>query len=298
MALVRISARELVLDKPLPFRVYSGSGQLLLNEGNSLHSESQRDRLLDVGAFRDADAPARHPTGACSGDTMLLSTSSYNNVPPSASELAQVRFPTLPTGIELFQLTACAEEEASFRVQYVGAIADEALLVTVEDECEALKMGTEFEAKVICGRAVYTFHTRITARDTRITKLLQLQYPSAIKRHTIRKHLRIGTQLAARLIRNDVVAAGFDAQVTNVCANGIGFFLPEATLEVGEHFKIALRLKVEERTHAVMLNCIARSLSRKDNGLKIGAEFGVISEDVRRIVRAYIFQQATGPTQP
>jgi c-di-GMP-binding flagellar brake protein YcgR len=298
MALVKISARELVLDRPLPFRVYSGSGQLLLNEGNSLHSASQRDRLLDMGAFRDANPAVRQITSAGAGDTILLSTASNDTIRPSAPELVQGGFPTLPTGIELFQLTACAGDEASFRVQYVGAVADQALLVTVEDACEALKMGAEFEAKVICGRAVYAFRTRIAARDTRLTKLFQLEYPSTIKRHTIRKHMRIGTQLSARLLRNDGLATGFDAQVINVCANGIGFFLSDAALEVGEHFKIALRLKVEERTHAVMLNCIARSLSRKDDGLKIGAEFGVVSEDVRRIVQAYIFQQAMGPSQP
>lgn len=228
---------------------------------------------------------------------MLLSTATHTTAQPSAPELVHARFPTLPTGIELFQLTVCAGEEASFHVRYVGAIADQALLVTVEDECEALKVGTELEAKVICGRAVYAFRTRIAARDTRITKLIQLDFPAAIKRHTIRKHMRISTQLSGRLLRNDVVATGFDAEVTNVCANGIGFFLPDATLDAGEHFKIALRLKVDGRTHAVMLNCIARSVSRKDNGLQIGAEFGVISEDVRRVMQAYIFQQATGSSQ-
>ena len=297
MAQLKISAHELALNTPLPFRVYSAAGKLLLNEGNCLRSESQRERLLTMGAFRDADAPAHQPNSACAGNTMLLSTATHTSVQAPAPELVQVRFPTLPTGIELFQLTACAGEEASYHVQYVGAIADQALLVTVEDECEALTIGTELEAKIICGRSVYAFRTRIAARDTRITKLIQLDYPAAIKRHTIRKHMRISTQLSARLLRNDVVATGFNAEVTNVCANGIGFFLPDATLEVGEHFKIALRLKVDERTHAVMLNCIARSLSRKDNDLKIGAEFGVVSEDVRRVVQAYLFQQATSPLQ-
>ena len=300
MAQVKISAHELALNTPLPFRVYSAAGKLLLNEGNCLRSESQRERLLTMGAFREADAPVHQPNHACAGNAMLLSTATHTAAQPSAPEPIQARFPTLPTGIELFQLTVCAGDNASFNVHYVGAITDQALLVTVEDECEALKLGTELEAKVICGRAVYAFRTRVAARDTRITKLVQLEYPAAIKRHTIRKHMRISTQLSARLLRNDVVATGFDAEVTNVCANGIGFFLPNATLatlDVGEHFKIALRLKVDGRTHAVMLNCIARGVSRKDNGLQIGAEFGVVAEDVRRVMEAYIFQQATGSSQ-
>lgn len=99
------------------------------------------------------------------------------------------------------------------------------------------------------------------------------------------------------MLRNDVVATGFDAEVTNICANGIGFFLPNGTLDVGEHFKIAMRLRVDGRTHALMLNCVARSILRKDNGLRIGAEFGVVSEDVSRVIQAYIFQQVTGAVQ-
>lgn len=296
MAQVKISAHELALDKPLPFRVYSAAGKLLLNKGNFVSSESQRERLLIMGACRDADASAHQPDNACSGNTMLLSTATHTTVTPTAPEHDPLRFPTLPSGIEMFQLTDCAGLEASFRVQYVGLIPGRALLVTV-GESEALKVGAELEAKVVCGRAVYAFRTRIAARDTHISQLMHLDYPAAIKRQTIRKHTRISTQLSARVFRNDVTATGFDAMVTNVCANGIGFFLPNVTLEAGEHFRIALRLKVDERTHAVMLNCIARSLSRKDSGLKIGAEFGVVSEDVRRVVQAFIFQQATGPLQ-
>jgi c-di-GMP-binding flagellar brake protein YcgR len=299
MALVKMSAHELALDTPLPFRVYSAAGNLLLNEGNFLRSESQRERLLTIGAFREADAPAHPPSHAGVGNEVLLSTATHTTLQAATPEPGQASFPNLfpdlPSGIELFQLTVCAGQEASFHVQYVGAIPDQALLVTVDDESEVLKTGTEVEARMICGRAAYAFRTRIAARLIHIPNLIQLEYPAAVKRHTIRKHLRVDAQLSARLLRNDAVAAGFDAEVTNVCANGIGFFLPDAALEVGEHFKIALRLKVDQRTHAVMLNCIARNLSRKDKGLKVGAEFGALSDDVRRIMQAYIFQQATGP---
>jgi hypothetical protein len=297
MALVKISADELALDTPLQFRVYSAAGKLLLSEGHSLRCESQRERLLDMGAFREADAPAYKSKNGCAGNTMLLSTATHATVIPPALEPVQARFPTLPTGIEHFQLTLCTEQVASFHVQYVGEIRDLALLVMDKDESQALTVGTELEAKVICGRAVFAFRTRVIAQDARIPNLIQLEYPAAIKRHTIRKHRRIGTRLSARLIRNDVVATGFDAEITNLCANGVGFFLPGAKLETGEHFKIAVRLKVDERHHAIMLNCIARNLSSKDNGLKVGAEFGVLSEDIRRVVQAYLFQQATDGLQ-
>jgi len=111
----------------------------------------------------------------------------------------------------------------------------------VPDDNDDMQVGTELKAKVVFGRAAYAFRTRVAAQDSRIPELIQLEYPMRIKKHTIRKHMRIDTQLSARLIRNEVVAIRFDAQITNLSASAIGFFLPDATLEVGEHFKIAVR---------------------------------------------------------
>ncbi|AME22827.1 hypothetical protein AXG89_02290 [Burkholderia sp. PAMC 26561] len=297
MALVKISAHELELDTPLRFRIYSAVGKLLLGEGNALRSEAQRERLLTIGAYREADAPGPTPTDAGVGDAVLISTAAHTTAEPLALEPLQGHFPTLPTGIEQFQLTSCTGHTASFYVRYVGAIPELALLVMVQGESEHLQVGAELEAKVIFGRAFYAFRTRVAARDSRIPALLQLEYPATIKRHTIRKHMRINTRLSARLIRNDVVATGFDAQITNLCASGIGVFLPDATLEVGEHFKIAVRLKVDGREHALVFHCVARNRSFEGKGLKVGAEFSALPDETRRMTQAYIFQQATGTSQ-
>jgi hypothetical protein len=297
MALVKISAHELELDTPLHFRVYSAAGKLLLGEGNALRSEAQRERLLTIGAYREADAPEHKPTDAAVGDTVLISTAAHATAGPLALEPLLGRFPTLPTGIERFQLTSCAGHAASFYVRYVGAIPELALLVMVQGESENFQVGTQLEAKVIFGRAVYAFRTRVAARDSRIPELLQLEYPATIKTRTIRKHMRIDTRLSARLIRNDVVATGFDAQITNLCASGIGVFLPDAKLEIGEHFKIAVRLKVDGREHALVFHCVARNRSCMGKGLKVGAEFSALPDETRRVTHAYIFQQATGTSQ-
>jgi len=100
---------------------------------------------------------------------------------------------------------------------------------------------------------------------THISKLIQPEYPAAIRRHTIRKHMRIGMRLSARLTRNDVVATGSDAEITKLCANGIGFFLPDATLEMGEYVRIAVQVKIDES-----LSCNAFDpLDRKRQRLRV-----------------------------
>ena len=297
MALVKISAHELELGRPLRFRIYSAGGKLLLGEGNALRSESQRDRLLTIGAYRENDAFEYKSTDAVVGDTVLISTAARAPTDRFAVEPFPGRFPRLPSSIEQFQVTACAGQAAPVHVKYVGAIPELALLVMVPDDSEDIQVGTELEAKVIFGRAAYAFRTCVAAQDSRIPELIQLEYPALIKKHTIRKHMRIDTRLSARLIRNDVVAIGFDAQITNLSASGIGFFLPDAALEVGEHFKIAVRLKVDRREHAVVFHCVARNRSVKGNGLRVGAEFSALPDETRRVTQAYIFQQATGSFQ-
>jgi hypothetical protein len=265
MALVKILAHELEVNTPLNFRVYSAAGKLLLSEGNCLRSDSQCERLLEVGVFRDGAAAAGKPNNASAENTMRISTAAHLTAKQPAPEPASVRgFPSLPTGIEQFQLTPCEAQGAPFHVQYVGVIPECALLITTEGETEALKIGTEVDAKVICGRAVYAFRTRLAVRDIRIPNMV----PAGVSRHHQKtcdpQAYADQTCLSARLLRNDVVATGFDAEVTNLGASGIGFSLPDATLEIGEHFKISLRLKVDARQHAVALNCIARNMSRKN----------------------------------
>ncbi|WP_438392427.1 PilZ domain-containing protein [Caballeronia sp. DA-9] len=297
MALVKIAAHELALDKPTGFRVYSAAGKLLLSEGHLLRSETQLERLLTNGAFREDNPRGANPDKSCTGHAALLSTASHTTPRANPASAVVTCFPVMPTSVEVFHLSPSGNADVSFRADYVGAVKDRALLVIAPDSAAMLQPGAELEAKVICGREVYSFHTRVAGRDALFPGVISLDYPAEVRKRTIRQHLRLQTHMSARLIRNDVVATGFDAEVLNIGANGIGFFLPDTTLERGEHFKLALRLKVDRRNHALMLNCIARNVAPLKGGMKVGAEFGALTDDVRSVVQRHIFELATGASQ-
>lgn len=57
------SVREIAVGRPLPFSVYDRNDNLLLRKGFVIHSEEQRDRLLEQGVFRhlgDEKTSSRH----------------------------------------------------------------------------------------------------------------------------------------------------------------------------------------------------------------------------------------------
>jgi hypothetical protein len=100
--------------------------------------------------------------------------------------------------------------------------------------------------------------------------------------------------VAARVIRNDVAAAGYDATVVNVSIDGLQLSLRDATLVPGEHFKLALRLPTDGKMHAVLWNCVARNVRRKKDGVLVGAEFGARTDEAKVLLKDFVFEMATG----
>ena len=79
MALVRVSHREISLEVPLAFPVYSVAGKLLLRKGHVIRTPSQLERLFAVGPFRED--PSRDSSLSNSGRApVVISTAGQTTV--------------------------------------------------------------------------------------------------------------------------------------------------------------------------------------------------------------------------
>lgn len=290
-ALVKVSQNELALGMPIPFPIYSESGKLLLNAGYVLRSDTQLERLFVVGAFRAGEA---NVTGPADESPHAGFSASAPAAAPSQPDIVAAAFPTIASGPEAFQITLCGDNNATVRAEYVGVVKGRGILVTVPEMDEVLKLGVEVDVKLLHGRSIYKFRSRVASRSGAPFDILYLDYPQSVTQHTVRQHLRIDVTLPARLLRNDAVMAGFDATVVNLSLNGIGVSLADATLEKGEHFKLAVRLGISNKTHALMLNCIVRNTRQMDGHMMIGAELGAMPDEIRRLLKDYVFEAATG----
>jgi c-di-GMP-binding flagellar brake protein YcgR len=296
MALVKVSHVDVKLGTPLEFPLYSAAGKLLLSKGYVVQSANQLERIFSVGAFRDEDGRGREPAGPRSATDPLLTSVAHHASGDATDDAppAPVSFPAMGGGPEVFQITVPNSAHAPVRANYVGSLKGRSLMVALDEPDPALQAGVAVDAKVLFGRSIYLFPTRIIARSDEPFDVLYLDYPQAVKRHTLRQHFRIDANLPARLLRNDAVTTGFEATVVNLSLNGVGFALSQASLQIGEHFKLSIRLNVSGRFHAVVVNCVVRNLRNVGSGVMVGAEFSALPEETRHLVKDFVFEAATG----
>jgi hypothetical protein len=295
MNLVKVAPHELKIGTPLPFAVYSATGKLLLTRGYCVRSESQRDRILTAGGFRDDAAPAdRTEAPMPAPANLLISTAKHDaSARESASPVTSIAG-TLPKVIDAMQLSIVGHTHAPLQTDYVGSIAGQALLLTATTGHELFEPGVEVECKALRGRKVYMFRSTVIGRSELPVRLVYLAQPDTVRTHIVRKHVRVSTELAGRLIRNDCIAAGFDVTVVNVSLGGVALSATDVIVNVGEHFKLSLRLRADGKLHAVVLNCIARSLRHVDGAVLVGVEFSNRTPDITALLRAHLFEMATG----
>ncbi|VXC97427.1 Type IV pilus assembly PilZ [Burkholderia sp. 8Y] len=297
MVLVRVSAQELQIGTPLPFAVYSASGKLLLTRGYCVRSEGQRDRILAAGGFRDEDAPAgeRPHAGLVKQGDLLISTAKHDAPAPRAKvDRLTAITGTLPKTMESMQLTLVGREHPPVQAEFVGSVAGSAFVVTAANAHDLLDAGVAVECKGLLGRKIYRFSSTVIGRSESPVKVVYFAYPQTVQTHIVRNHVRVSTELAGRLIRNDCVAAGFDVAVVNVSLGGVALRLVDPLVNVGEHFKLALRLRADGKVHAVVFNCIVRNLRQTAGAVLVGAEFSNRSVDTTALLRIHMFETATG----
>lgn len=293
MSLVKVTAQELNIGTPLPFAVYSANGKLLLTQGYCVRSESQRDKILAAGGFRDEAAPATRPHADAPAPGEVLISTAKHDAPPSENVMP-ASMGVLPKFIDAMQLSLVGRQHGPLQTDYVGSIAGQALLLTASHGHELLEPGVEVDCKALRGRKVHMFRSKVIGRSETPVQLIYIAQPEIVQTHMVRKHVRVSTELAGRLIRNDCIAAGFDVTVVNVSLGGVALSTPDSIVNVGEHFKLALRLRADGKMHAVVMNCIARSLRHVDGAVQVGVEFSNRSADVTALLRAHLFEMATG----
>jgi len=296
MALTKVSAAEVRLNTPVPYAIYSVSGKLLLNKGQCIQSERQLDRIFSAGAFRDVHAAAADRDQATGGarvhDSLAASVESEPTEaePPSTSSA----FPAMPSVVESFQLTLDGEGQTPFTVAFVGAIEGQALIVSAPG-CDALQPDVVVEAKLLFGRDLCTFRTRVAARSADIPGIVLLDYPASVRRRAVRRHRRVPAAMKAQLMRND--SQYFATRVVDISLEGVGLSLDHCCVEPGEHFRLALRLRVQDKTHTLLLNCVARNVRlRRSGDFLVGAEIRASTVETRALLRGFVFEAATGTT--
>jgi hypothetical protein len=285
MALVKLRARDVRLNEPVTFPIYSSSGKLLLNAGHRIASEAQLERLFANGACRDdgakpAPAVRRADTLARAVAPLLISSA---RLTPAFSSPAE--FPRLPRALESFELTIEGADEARVSAVFVGTVEGHGLVVSAP-HCDALQRGVPVHAKFSLGRDVYTFQCSVVAHHPEFGGLTLLDCPQHVRRHPGNAPAPMRAALPARVIRND--GECFEATVDALGNDHIALTIDRKLLEPGEHFRLTLRIDTDDTTHALLLNCVAAAVRTVRGGLHVDAQLGATSAQARSVLKRLV----------
>jgi len=292
MPLVPLSQREVTIGVPLPFSVYTADGKLLIGRGHVVHSEAQCQKLFALGAYRHT-FPGEHRDDA---------KPAHDDAPTSAARAHRNydeqdfigSFPTTGCVPEDFVVTLADDSGISARTQFVGLLEKVSVLLTGNDIDPAFTAGAPIDGQFIAGRYRYSFRSEVIGRHTMPFEVLYLRYPAEVRSRTLRRNVRVGIDVAARLSRNDRPMAGTEVRAVDLSSTGVGLLVNANSPAPGEHFKLSLPLARAGRVRTAPLNCIARNRRTKGGETLIGAEFGNTSGDVRALVSDFVLDVLTG----
>lgn len=296
MPLVPLSQREVTIGVPLPFSVYTAEGRLLIGRGHIVHSKEQCERLFALGAFRqpfpserrDDAKPAHKETPTAAARTRR----------DHEEQVFVGTFPTTGCTPEDFVITMADDSGLSARTQFVGLLDGVSVLVAGNDIDPAFAPGVAVDGQFISGRYRHAFQSEVIGRHADPFDVLYLRYPDKVRARPLRRHVRVGIDVAARLSRNDRPMAGTEVRAVDLSPAGVGLLVNSNSLAPGEHFKLSLPLPRAGRVSTAPLNCIARNRRARGGETLIGAEFGHTPGEVRALVRDFVLDVLTGTVAP
>ncbi|MBP0588679.1 PilZ domain-containing protein [Paraburkholderia sp. LEh10] len=297
MPLVPLSQREVTIGAPLPFSVYTEEGRLLMGRGHSVQSAEQFERLFAFGAFRHM-FPGEQRDDAKSAQEDSAPAPAARTRRGHDEQVIVGPFPTAGCVPEDFVIALASGAGMPARTRFVGMLEGASLLLDGAGVDPAFAPGEAVEGQFIAGRYRHAFQSDIVGRHAAPFDVLYLRYPAEVRSRALRRHIRVGIDVTARLSRNDRTMAGTEVRAVDLSAAGVGLLVNSNSPAPGEHFKLSLPLSREGRVRTAPLNCIARNRRTKGGETLVGAEFGNTSGEARALVNDFVLDVLTGAMPP
>ncbi|SAL33329.1 PilZ domain protein [Caballeronia udeis] len=298
---MKITRRDIALDRETDFPIYSLDGQLLLQKGQIVSSESLLERLYRLGHRQD-DAPLNKSTSGLAAKPpdhktntqaqRLFGTAGVRDIStqtalPVAEKPAVL--PDLQQKIEFFQLTPVGVAEA-VPVELVGVIQDKAVIVRSLGEEAALTLvaDTRYEARLFTGARLFKFSTQLLLDVAGPFGCFYLEYPASVAQAAVRKHQRVTTSFRGKLQSGEYNRPTVDVTVNNISSIGAGVSATEDFLLVGQSARLSMNLEFDHRVRPVMALVEVRNRREEADGISYGLEFVRIPEEVRREIKDFV----------
>lgn len=286
-ALVRITAKELIVGVPIQFTAYDAKGHLLLREGSILQNPHQIERLLGEGLYRK---PPPRPKAE---------EDKKNDNAPKRYAMEEIR---LRMGDPVQLQTNDGGTPVRYSARFMGYLKGKSVLISapvVDGKYALVREGQAFIVRVFSGKDCYAFSVSVLKSVNVPYPYLHVTYPGEVMGMTVRRHARVKVRVVTAVAP---ATAADDKQqlaalITNMSTGGASLSAKQPLGNKGEPVIIKFKLMLAGLEHVFAINAILRSIVEDESntepmgGYVHGVEFVDLSPRDAISLSAYIYSE-------
>jgi hypothetical protein len=258
-----IQKHDIEIGKPLKWPVYGKDKKLLLREGFVIETQSQLDRLIGEGLFRNPKWTPPRPDS--------------QNLKPERDEEQEPKGPPLTfsdvvinIGDTMQMQPQGSKEGERHYVKFIGYIKGQSVLVTtpiVDGHILLMREGQDFIVRMFAGKSAYAFRAIVRKVCNSPYPYLHLAYPDAVHGVEVRKAQRTQIKLIASVINQSAeVAPKFSVTLCDLSLTGARLDAATTMGKATDDILVTFRIKTDLVDAYLELNGIIRRIDQQANG--------------------------------
>lgn len=296
-ALMPVRAADIEIGKPLPFAVYDGDRNLLLNRGVMVTSMHQLEVLLEKGLFRERVRPNHGTPHTDTLPTEPTEMGGGGGAKPIEETLDLDALNLMPgDSLQLQPLLDGQVERWTVRV--IGQMKPKSLLVTapmVDGKLIFIKDGQTYLVRAFSGLNVCAFKARVLKSQLQPFPYLHLAWPDSVQAMRIRKAMRAPASIIVAVHDSEEGRQIGAGKIVDISVGGakvlssLSLGHKEQTLWLS--FKVKLGDMEEYVKTPAIIRAIGEDTDEQGKTMKsYGVQFGDLNQSQRLIIMNLVYQ--------
>jgi c-di-GMP-binding flagellar brake protein YcgR len=290
---------------PIAYPVYDSQGQLLMQVGTIVTTESQLEKLYARGLFLDLKTIEIIKTSKTKNSDMSSEAKKDDGV-PEGEMLVELSLKTINIG-ESVQISPLTDESNSIKylVKYLGGLDKNSIICTlpiVDDKTYYIKEHSGFAVRLFSGKIMYRFTTIVSAVLNRPYPHMHLKFPREVFANKLRKNQRINTNIITSLLNKNpgefenVKSAG---RIVDMSLGGAMVESLRIAGSINDEIECTFKITIDGNEvvfaiHSILRNIIEVTGSEGKKTYKHGLQFLEIEFRDKIMLQSFIFQTITG----
>ena len=292
---------------PIQHPIYDSQGNLLMQVGTIVTTESQLEKLYARGLYLNTKSieiiRASKPK---STETSEETQKDQSESEAESQALVEISLKSIRIG-ESVQISPLADDTNAIKyfVKYLGGLDKSSIICTlplIDDKTVYVKEHSGFAVNLFSGKIMYRFTTIVSAVLNKPYPHMHLKFPREVYANKLRKNQRINTNIITSLINKNsgeyenIKSAG---RIVDLSLGGAMVELLRLAGNVGDEIECTFKITIDGVEVLFAIPCILRNINEmpttEDKKIyKHGIQFKEIEFRDKAMLQNYIFQTITG----